>query len=204
MQNAFDPSMMRMMLRTMTTMIQTGNMQPPAEMVPIQYNQAQLPARSSTVPATPMPLTPLPIAPRSTASELAVIDDEPRMVIDEADDDDAFGNMEELMKDAAADKKKAAATLKRPAAATMKRPAAATMKRPASATKKPTSATSASTKPEIIYYKDSTIYSSKYKGGYRVLLPGEKRIDKLFLWSAFKSRAEALSHIKGIVDKMST
>ena len=193
MHHAVDNSMMQMMLRTMATMIQTGNMQPPVDMVPIQYTHAQSPSLSSTVPVTPLPSAPLPIAPRITASELAFIDDEP-WANDDADDD-AFGNMEELMKDAAGKKKE---TVKRPGAATKQRPAVATMKRPAVATmKKPT-------KPGTIIYKDSTIYSSDYKGGYRVLLPGEKRIDKLFRWSAFKSRAEALSHIKGIIDKMST
>ena len=36
------------------------------------------------------------------------------------------------------------------------------------------------TKPGIEYYRGGTIYNSDLKSGYRVLLPGEKRVDKLF------------------------
>jgi hypothetical protein len=54
---------------------------------------------------------------------------------------------------------------------------------------------------EIEYYNNGTIYTSELKQGYRVMMPGERRIDKLFVWRAFDSKAACLKHIKEEIDE---
>ena len=94
--------------------------------------------------------------------------------------------------------KAAAAQLKSPTKSTgsAKLATGPTMKKK----KKPASAGGSDT----IRYNGSTIYHSEYKGGYRVLFPGEKVVDKLFKWSLYKSKKAALDHIKKLVDSGDT
>ena len=73
---------------------------------------------------------------------------------------------------------------------TTKKPAAAVRKRPAGSNKPSSSKT--------LRYKDCTIYTSDSKQGYRVLMPGEKRVDKLFKW--IPSKVAALKTVKKAID----
>ena len=73
---------------------------------------------------------------------------------------------------------------------TRKRPSAAVLKRPAGSNKPRSSKT--------LRYKDCTIYTSDSKQGYRVLMPGYTRVDKLFKWSP--SKEAALKTVKKAID----
>ena len=78
-----------------------------------------------------------------------------------------------------------------------KRPAAAAfvakempMKRPAGA----------QAKPGTLHYKGARIYTSDLKQGYRVMMPGEKKVDVLFKWALHPNKEACLAAIKRVVD----
>jgi hypothetical protein len=129
--------------------------------------------------------------------------------------DDEFAVMENAMREAVAAKaanpkgrrvrsapspsnKRPDKVLKLPAASkVLKRPAASGL----SSSSSPRLVESGGAVNGVIYYKGSTIYTSDYKGGYRVLMPGEKRVDKLFRWDRFPSKAATLTHVKTAIDE---
>ena len=56
------------------------------------------------------------------------------------------------------------------------------------------------TKPGTLHYKGARIYTSDLKQGYRVMMPGEKRVDVLFRWASYPSKEACLAAIKRVVD----
>ena len=52
-------------------------------------------------------------------------------------------------------------------------------------------------------YHGATIYTSESKEGFRVLPPGENRVDKLYKWKNYSSRGACLNAIKKEIDKAS-
>ena len=110
--------------------------------------------------------------------------------IEDANDDE-FEHMERAMQEAAASK----ASAKRENARVAKRPAAST----SGSTPKKAKSASVSKKPAgsgVEYYNGGTIYHSDSKSGYRVLFPGEKRVDKLFKWRDYSSKSARLAFEK--------
>ena len=56
------------------------------------------------------------------------------------------------------------------------------------------------TKPGTIHYKGARIYTSDLKQGYRVMMPGEKKVDVLFKWALHPNKEACLAAIKRVVD----
>ena len=143
----------------------------------------------------PTPMLPVASMQQPTNNEE---DDVPKMLDDAAadvDEDDDADDIERMERDMIASIK--GARMKRPAAARASKRfpgAKVPLKRPAGA-----KATSAHN--ELQWYRGCRIYSSTYKGGYRVLMPGETRVDTLFKWG--KSKTDALKTVKTAIDKAS-
>lgn len=142
-------------------------------------------------------------------------------VVDRGNDDvDAFKAMEKELADALVAKtkaKKSRATEAKPkgkakptakpkakkakakAQATAKTKPQAKAKAKCKSTRK--TATKRTAKSTVIHYKGGRIYTSKLIGGYRVMFPGEKRLDKKFRWSHYPSKPATLEHIKRQINK---
>ena len=104
---------------------------------------------------------------------------------DSADEHDSFASMTAIMREAASMK----GVKKRPAAAAFVAEEMP-MKRPAGA----------KAKPDTLHYKGARIYTSDLKQGYRVMMPGEKKVDVLFKWACHASKEACLAAIKRVVD----
>ena len=59
----------------------------------------------------------------------------------------------------------------------------------------------AKAKAGIMSYKGCTIYTSDSKQGYRVLMPGEDRVDTCFKWNKYGGKAAALKAVHVAIDK---
>ena len=108
---------------------------------------------------------------------------------DTGKDDVEFDAMTKIMRAAA--QTKADSTTKSDAKPILKRPAGAGSSIGAKASTRG---------PGTIHYKAARIYTSTTKQGYRVMMPGENRIDVLFKWKNYASKDACMKEIKKVVD----
>ena len=121
----------------------------------------------------------------------------PNKKVEDAGDDD-FARMEMIMAEAAAAK----GIRERPAASQDTREGPSPKRGTNDCEGKRVPPRAAPTKKGCTeYYNGGTIYISERKQGYRVLFPGEKRVDVLFRWQNYSSKSACLTDVKRKIDE---